>query len=279
MANIITGTRILCSMMLLLFPALSIPFYLFYIVAGITDMIDGTIARKTNTASEFGAKFDTVADFVFIAVCLFKLIPALDIDGWIYLWIIFIVIIKAVNIVSGYEIQRKFVVVHSMMNKVTGALLFVLPFTLPLIELKYTALVICLIATFAAIQEGHYIRTNKNTSKNLEVLKIKSILEQVRKPQNDIPLNKQIAETVGIILFGFALGVLQKWMDGTAVNAFPVIIQQLDIGNYFGRLAIWILLATTISVYAKSPLRAAINTFFFFISMLAGYIISTVIIC
>ena len=106
---------------------------------------------------------------------------------------------------------------------------------------------------------------------NLEVLKIKSILEKVRKPQNDISSGKQIAETVGIILFGFVLGILQKWIDGTPANAFPVIIQQLDIGNYFGRLAIWILLATTISVYAKSPLRAAINTFFFFISMLAGY--------
>ena len=87
----------------------------------------------------------------------------------------------------------------------------------------------------------------------------------------DIPLNKQIAETAGIILFGFILGILQKWMDGTAANVFPVVIQQLDIRNYFGRLAIWILLATIISVRAKSPLRAAINTFFFFISMLAGY--------
>lgn len=103
------------------------------------------------------------------------------------------------------------------------------------------------------------------------MLKIKSFLEQVRKPQNNIPLNRQITETVGIILFGFALGILQKWMDGTAANAFPAVIQQLDIRNYFGRLAIWILLAAMISMYAKSPLRAAINTFFFFISMLAGY--------
>lgn len=105
----------------------------------------------------------------------------------------------------------------------------------------------------------------------MEVLKIKSFLEKVRSPRKDIPLNKQIAETAGIILFGFVLGILQKWMDGTAANVFPVVIQQLDIRNYFGRLAIWILLATIISVRAKSPLRAAINTFFFFISMLAGY--------
>ena len=105
----------------------------------------------------------------------------------------------------------------------------------------------------------------------MEVLKIKSFLEQVRKPQNNISLNKQIVETAGIILFGFVLGVLQKRMDGAPVNAFLVVMQQFDVGNYFGRLAIWILLATIISVYAKSPLRAAINTFFFFISMLAGY--------
>ncbi len=100
---------------------------------------------------------------------------------------------------------------------------------------------------------------------------MKSFLEKIRKPRTDIPLNKQIAETIGIILFGLVLGVLQKWIDGTAANALPVVMQQLDIGNYFGRLAIWILLVTIISVYAKSPLRAAINTFFFFISMLAGY--------
>lgn len=104
-----------------------------------------------------------------------------------------------------------------------------------------------------------------------EVLKIKSFLEKVRSPQKDIPPNKQIVETAGIILFGFVLGVLQKWLDSTTANAFPSVIQQLDISNYFGRLAIWILLVTIISVYAKSPLRTAINTFFFFVSMLAGY--------
>ncbi len=98
---------------------------------------------------------------------------------------------------------------------------------------------------------------------------MKVFLEKVRSPRKDIPLYRQIAETTGIILLGFILGILQKWMDGTAINDFPVVIQQLDVGNYFGRLAIWILLATIISVYAESPLRAAINTFLFFISMLA----------
>lgn len=96
-------------------------------------------------------------------------------------------------------------------------------------------------------------------------------LEKVRTPKKDVSLKTQIIATIGIILFGFALGVFQKWIDGSANNLLPLLLQQLDIRNYFGRLAIWILLATVISVYSKSPLRASINTFSFFISMLMGY--------
>lgn len=101
--------------------------------------------------------------------------------------------------------------------------------------------------------------------------KIKAFLEKIRKPQKDISLYKQTLVTIGIIIFGFVLGVLQKQMDGAPTNAFLELMQRFDVGNYFGRLAIWILLATVISVCANSPLRASINTFLFFISMLAGY--------
>ena len=103
------------------------------------------------------------------------------------------------------------------------------------------------------------------------VTKIKAFFEQIRKPSKKVSLNRQIVITLGIILLGSLLGVFQKWIDGTGSSILPMILQQLDIGNYFGRLAIWILLATIISVYSESPLRAATNTFFFFISMLAGY--------
>ena len=104
-------------------------------------------------------------------------------------------------------------------------------------------------------------------------MKIKAFFEQIRKPNKNVSPNRQIVITLGIILSGFLLGVLQKWIDGTAASTLPMILQQLDIGNYFGRLAIWILLGTIISMYSESPLRAAINTFFFFLSMLAGYYI------
>ena len=105
----------------------------------------------------------------------------------------------------------------------------------------------------------------------VEVFEIKAILEKIRKPSKNVSLNRQIVITLGIILLGFLLGVFQKWIDGTGSSILPMILQQIGIGNYFGRLAIWVLLATIISVYSESPLRAAINTFLFFISMLAGY--------
>lgn len=63
MANFITSLRIICSIALLFCLALSPAFYALYIVAGFTDMIDGAVARKTNTVSEFGSRLDTVADF------------------------------------------------------------------------------------------------------------------------------------------------------------------------------------------------------------------------
>ena len=160
-ANIITGVRILCSIALLLCPAFSPSFYILYLAAGLTDMIDGPVARKTGTVSELGAKLDTAADFVFVAVCLWKLLPSLVVPLWLWVWIVLIALIKMINMISGYVIQKRFVAIHTIMNKVAGILLFNLPLTLPVIELKYRAPLVCAVATFAAIQEGHYIRTGK----------------------------------------------------------------------------------------------------------------------
>ena len=56
---------------------------------------------------------------------------------------------------------KQFVSVHTVANKITGLLMFVLPLTMTVVELRYSALVVCMVATFAAIQEGHIIRIGK----------------------------------------------------------------------------------------------------------------------
>ena len=161
MANAISIIRIPASIALLFCRAFSPAFYVFYIAAGLSDMLDGFVARKTDTVSKLGARLDTIADFVFVVVCLIKLLPILSIPAWMYVWIGIIALIKVVNIISGFAVQKKLVAVHSVMNKATGALLFLIPLTIPAIPLKYSAIVVCAAASFAAIQEGHFIRTGR----------------------------------------------------------------------------------------------------------------------
>ena len=159
MANVITGLRILVSAVLLFCPVFSPIFYALYLIAGLSDMVDGFIARKTNSVSEFGSRLDGVADFVFVSVCLIRVLPVLDIPIWLYVWTAVIAITKIMNIISGYAMQKRFVVVHTTMNKVTGVLIFMLPLTLTIVPFNYSGIPICSVATFAAIQEGHFIRT------------------------------------------------------------------------------------------------------------------------
>ena len=156
-ANIITGFRILGSILLLFYPAFSAAFYITYLLCGFSDMIDGTIARKTNSMSSFGSKLDTMADLVFVMFSIIKLLPALHIPGWLWVWGGVIGLIKIANIIWGYIAKKQFIVWHTMMNKATGLLLFLLPLTISFVDLHYSAFVVCSIATLAALEEGFYV--------------------------------------------------------------------------------------------------------------------------
>ena len=156
-ANILTFCRIFGSILLLFFPAFSVAFYITYLLCGFSDMIDGTIARRTNSTSKFGSQLDTIADFIFVAVSIIKLLPAIHIPEWLWLWGGVIATIKTGNIIWGYISKKQFVSLHTIMNKATGLLLFFLPLTISFVELRYTTIVVCAVATFSAIQEGIYI--------------------------------------------------------------------------------------------------------------------------
>lgn len=98
-----------------------------------------------------------MTDFIFLVVALIKLLPVIDLPTWLFIWIGFIAVIKIINLISGFICCRKFVAKHTVMNKVAGLLLFMLPLTLSVIEFKYSAIIVCTVATFAAIQEGYFI--------------------------------------------------------------------------------------------------------------------------
>ena len=161
-ANIITLCRILGSIGLLFCPVFSACFYGLYLFCGLTDMVDGIIARKTGAASTFGTKLDTVAGFLFVAVSFGKLLPVIRIPVWIWVWAAAIAVVKLVNLVWGFLRRKQIPSLHTMLNKASGLCLFLLPLTLTFVELRYSAPVVCAVATIAAIQEGYSIATGRD---------------------------------------------------------------------------------------------------------------------
>ena len=156
-ANIITSSRIIFSLPLLFIPLSSACFYVFYLFCGFTDMIDGTIARKTGAVSKLGAKLDTIADFVFMLVCSIKIFPLIRIALWLWVWIIIIASIKIFNIAFVFIRKKKLISIHSLFNKITGFALFLLPLSLTFVETAYSVATICLLATIAVVQEVYLI--------------------------------------------------------------------------------------------------------------------------
>ena len=157
--NIISALRILGAICLLLFHPGSVAFWVVYGLCGISDMLDGYLARKLHAESRTGAVLDSVADICFVACCAIRLIPVMQIPTWLWIWAGIIVAIKIVNQVSALAVCKRFCFPHTKANKMTGLLLFL---AVPTVFWSIIPLaVVAGIATFAAIQEGHFIRTGR----------------------------------------------------------------------------------------------------------------------
>ena len=163
-ANAVTTSRIIFAVLVLLSDAFSIQFYIFYLLGAFTDMIDGTIARKLNTKSPSDSILDTVADCVFVVAVGITVFSALYVPGWLWVWIALTALIKIITLISSLFLFHKLVPMHTLMNKITGIMLFLLPLGIGRGAWHASAVAIVVtgcIATFAAIQEGHYIRTGR----------------------------------------------------------------------------------------------------------------------
>ena len=124
-------------------------------------MIDGTIARKTDSASDFGARLDTVADFMFVSVCAARILPSMHLPVWLWGWIALIALAKILNIAFVFIRKKKLISIHSVLNKITGLALFLLPLSLTLVETVYSIATICVPATVAVMQEVYFIAKGK----------------------------------------------------------------------------------------------------------------------
>ena len=155
MANLLTFIRIIGTFALIPLSAATPAFYLVYIICGLTDVLDGMVARATKTANDFGAKLDRVADILFYSIILIRLFPLLyiQIPSFILWWMLLIIAIRIASYIFAYKNKNSFSSLHTIPNKITGILVFLIPFFLGRSILPMFCIMSCAAATFSAAQE------------------------------------------------------------------------------------------------------------------------------
>lgn len=161
-ADFLTVARILLSLSLLFLTPLSAPFFVVYLLCGLSDMIDGPIARKTGTAYRFGAQLDSAADLLFLLICLICLLPVIHLPTFLWLWSALIALIRLANVMLAYQTRQQAVFLHTGANRLTGLLLFLLPLSLHILPIHVAAVPACIAATWAALQETISLTHKKN---------------------------------------------------------------------------------------------------------------------
>ena len=157
--NVLSASRIVLCLPLLMADAMTVPFWVLYVIAGTTDMLDGFLARRWGVESKFGARLDSLADLVFVLAVGFKLFPWLKLPVVLWIMIGLIALVKASNAFSVYLVKQRIEFLHTKANKLTGFLLFIGMMTIGQSYFIPVAWGVACIALFAAIQEGHLIRS------------------------------------------------------------------------------------------------------------------------
>ena len=131
-ANAVTSLRLFGAIAMIFIAPLSAAFYAVYTICGLSDGIDGTIARKMGTSSEFGARLDSVSDIAFYSVMFIKLMPVLweTLPMWIWYLVGVVLAVRLCAYGMAYLKYHMMAAIHTYCNKVTGALVFLIPYML-----------------------------------------------------------------------------------------------------------------------------------------------------
>jgi len=151
--NLLTIIRIICAVIILFVEPISFVFWLLYVICGFSDMLDGYIARKTKTASLFGSRLDSIADFVIISVIIIILVPIFSWEPWMLIWIGIIAILRFITFGIGFLRNHRVPWLHTIANKMTGFAMFCFPLIFQIGGSGITVIVICVIASYSAIEE------------------------------------------------------------------------------------------------------------------------------
>lgn len=151
--NLLSISRILTSFILFWFKPFSLEFYVVYALCGVSDILDGYIARKTNSISKIGATLDSIGDFLLVVILLFIITPLIHIPIWVLWWVGTVAVIRMLSLSVAAFKFKAFVFLHTYANKLTGGLLFLLLFALSLKNPTIYFFLVCFVATVSAVEE------------------------------------------------------------------------------------------------------------------------------
>lgn len=152
-ANTLTLLRIPLSVAMLCAAPFSTGFWVFYLCAGLTDLLDGPVARKLGQESPLGAKLDSIADLVFAGALAFFVAVHLPIPRWLWLCILGIALLRFASYGIGFYKYHTWVSLHTYANKLTGAFLFLAPVFYRVCGWFVTGVVLCAVAFASALEE------------------------------------------------------------------------------------------------------------------------------
>lgn len=127
--NIISLSRAFAAVGLLFTAVFSGPFWELYLWCGVSDMIDGPLARRLGAESRAGAAIDSIADFVFVVIACARIIPALNVSRWFWLIVGAIAVLQTARMCFLYFRRGGWDGLHDRANRIIGLALYLAPFT------------------------------------------------------------------------------------------------------------------------------------------------------
>ena len=150
--NLITALRIAGTAGLLFTLPLTPLYFAIYTLCGLSDVLDGWLARHTGTASDFGAKLDSIADLFLFTAVLIKLLPTMIIVVPLWLWWLAVAVLLLKIGSCGFSLSKfgGLHFLHTFANKAVGAVLFLVPYFISCEQIWVLAAVL---AVWAAAEE------------------------------------------------------------------------------------------------------------------------------
>ena len=153
--NLLTFARMLLCIPLGMTETLSPLFYLLYTLIGISDILDGWLARRWHCTTPFGAQLDGAADLIAFGVIGWKIWPILHFPAWLWGLLVCIVYIRIGNMLCTYLRKSTNIFQHILLNRLTGLLLFISIYVIETALFQGLAAGIAILALLAALQEGY----------------------------------------------------------------------------------------------------------------------------